>query len=707
MKKNVIFFVLFVISLHKAYAQDGITIEINNQKVLFSSTSVRAYNYYADVNKSLSFGGFQVGDGKKCAIDPSFEGELIIPDSIEVNGVKKPVVGIADNAFKDCNGLVSLSCPAAFIGSRAFMNCANLLSVSLLRRPSFIGRDYDHNINYYCIAPTIGTSAFQGCRNLIKIEGSFCRISGRAFLFCENLEQIAIDDENPYLTGHFIEGYDDIGDEAFGGCLNLIGIHIPAWVKKINKTAFMGCGGLSIITVDSNNSFYDSRDNCNALIETESGLLMKGSENTIIPSGVVTIAERAFGGVHWNTNGYIPATVTTIEDYAFYGSTIYQTNEKDELIDGSITLPESIVKIGGEAFRGCQRLSKINVPHSVTEMGESVFRECKDLQEVDFNPNISEIPMDTFEDCYNLEKVNIPNNIESLGVNCFYNCRSLKEIIIPAALNSMKNINQEESNPFIGCTSLSRLEVDANNKTYDSRNNCNAIIKTSDNLLLVGCKNTIIPNSVKEIGSYAFSWCIGLTEIDLPEGIETVGFGAFSGCINLKTITIPSTATLLKSGAFGGWYSTTVSEYAKTMIIDKIFSNIQNPTDIDNDVFTTTYFSFMDENLGQGWSQRDVDNTYNYGTLYVPVGTKEKYLATEGWKKFKNIVEIDSGKTKKGDVNGDGIVSSADIVDLTIIFSKGGNNLKGDFNGDGIVNIADLMVITNIIFAEWLKKEER
>ncbi|MBR4729970.1 MAG: leucine-rich repeat protein [Prevotella sp.] len=700
MKKIVLFFVLFVISLHKVYAQNDVTIEINNQKVSFSYKTVNAYNYYADVNKSLSFGGFQVGDGKKCAIDPSFEGELIIPDYIEVNGEKKPVIGIANNAFKDCYGLVSLTCPAAFIGSQAFKNCANLLSVNLFGRLSFIGRDYDHNIEYTCVAPTIGASAFEGCRNLKTITGSFSRISGSAFLFCENLEQIAIDGEDPYLIGHFKAGFDDIGDMAFGGCTKLIAIHIPAWVKKINKTAFMDCGGLSIITVDSNNSFYDSRDNCNALIETASGLLMKGSENTIIPRDVVTIAEGAFVGVHWNTNGKFPATVTTIEDYAFQGSWIYQTNDNDEILGGIVTLPDGLIKIGQNAFKKCQRLSKINVPHSVTEMGESVFSECKDLQEVDFNPNILEIPNNTFDGCYNLENVSIPNNIESLGVNCFYNCRSLKEIIIPAALNSMKNINQEESNPFIGCTSLSRLEVDKNNKTYDSRNNCNAIIKTSDNLLLVGCKNTIIPNSIKEIGHDAFNWCIGLTEIDLPEGIETIGDGAFSGCINLKTITIPSTVTTLKSGAFGGWYSTTVSDYARTMNIDKTVSNIKDPTDIDNDVFTTTYFSFMDENIGRGWSQRNIDDTYNYGTLYVPMGTKEKYLATEGWKKFKNIVEIDNGKTKKGDVNSDGIVSAADIVDLTIIIGSENDYMRGDINGDGKVDIADVIAVCGIILAK-------
>lgn len=696
MKNFIVFIALLLTSLHDVFAQSTVTIEINKQNVTFHHQSINAYNVYGE---SQSFEGYEVGDGRNCAIDPSFEGELIIPDVIEVNGVEKQVIGIAENAFKDCVGLVGLSSPAAFIKYQAFKNCTNLTEVNVTGRPDF-SRNGDF---YWCSAPSIGTCAFEGCEKLEKINGTFSRIGGRAFRGCRNLKQITIDNEDPNLN----PGYDDICDEAFGGCTNLRSIYIPAWVKQINNTAFCGCSGLQYISVDSNNLNYDSRDNCNALIETASGLLIQGSENTVIPIGTTTIGEWAFNCVHWKTNGKFPATVTNIEDYAFQGSWIYQTNDNDEILGGVVTLPDGLIKIGQNAFKGCQRLLKINIPHSVTEMGESVFSECKDLQEVNFNPNISGIPSNTFEDCYNLENVSIPNNIESLGVNCFYNCRSLKVIKIPAALNSMKDFNQEESNPFIGCASLSKLEVDKNNKTYDSRNNCNAIIKTSDNLLLVGCKNTNIPNSIKKIGSFAFYWCIGLTEIDIPEGIETIGDGAFSGCINLKTITIPSTATSLRSGAFGGRYSTTVSEYAKTMRIDKIVSNIQNPTDIDNDVFTTTYFSFMDENIGRGWSQRDIDDTYNYGTLYVPMGTKEKYLVTEGWKKFKNIVEIDKGKTKKGDVNGDGIVSSADIVDLTIIFSKGGNNLKGDFNGDGIVNIADLMVITNIIFAEWLKKEER
>lgn len=362
-------------------------------------------------------------------------------------------------------------------------------------------------------------------------------------------------------------------------------------------------------------------------------------------------------------------------------------------------MPEGLVKIGQNAFNNSKMLLRINIPHSVTEMGERVFEDCKSLLEVDFNPNISTIPDMTFDNCYNLEKVNIPESIESFGQGCFWYCKKLKEITIPKGLKSMNGNSLVGTNPFIGCSSLSSIIVDAQNKTYDSRNNCNAIIKTSDNVLLVGCKNTIIPKTIKEIGSGAFYWCIGLVEVDIPEGVEIIGSGAFSACINLEKVILPSTVTTIGLGAFGGEYRTNDSEEAKSMCIKSFVSNIVTPTDIDKEVFICSVM-YWDEVSGQGWRTTGIEDTYNYGTLYVPYGTKEKYTTTEGWKCFKNVVEKNNGQAIKGDVNSDGKVSAADIVDLTIIIGSENNYMRGDVNGDGKVDIADIIAVCGIILAK-------
>jgi len=112
-----------------------------------------------------------------------------------------------------------------------------------------------------------------------------------------------------------------IGSLAFSTCTSLASIHIPASVTSIGINVFWGCSGLNYITVESGNTKYDSRNDCNALIKTETNTLIQGYKNTVIPDDVTTIGSEAFTGCTALTSIEIPASVTYIGGYAFQGCT--------------------------------------------------------------------------------------------------------------------------------------------------------------------------------------------------------------------------------------------------------------------------------------------------------------------------------------------------------------------------------------------------
>ena len=131
------------------------------------------------------------------------------------------------------------------------------------------------------------------------------------------------------------------------------------------------------------------------------------------------------------------------------------------------------------------------------------------------------------------------------------------------------------------------IVVDKENSVYDSRDNCNEIIETTTNILIFGCKNTIIPNSVTGISGSAFYNCTGLTSIEIPNSVTGIVWSAFSGCTSLTSIYLFS--------------ATPATIYV---------------LDYDNNIYKNT-------------------------TLYVPQGSLEAYKAANGWKEFVNIVEFD------------------------------------------------------------------
>ena len=300
---------------------------------------------------------------------------------------------------------------------------------------------------------------------------------------------------------------------AFEGCSGLTSVTIPNSVTKIGSSAFSGCSGLTSVTVKNGNSVYDSRNNCNAIIETVSNTLVAGCKNTIIPNSVTSIGEFAFYGCSGLTSVTIPNSVTSIGNGAF--------KECSDLT--SITIGNGVTSIDKLTFEGCSGLTSITIPNSVTSIGERAFSSCSNLTSVD-----------------------IPNSMTSIGNSAFSGCKGLTSITIP---NSVTSIGERA---FNDCSGLTSITVKSGNTVYDSRNNCNAIIKTASNTLVAGCKNTVIPNSVTSIGKYAFADCTGLTSITIPNSVTSIDSWAFQGCSGLTSITIPNSVTFIGDVAFNG-----------------------------------------------------------------------------------------------------------------------------------------------------------
>lgn len=365
-----------------------------------------------------------------------YSGNINIPSTIFYNSNTYTVTSIDNDAFSACHDLTSVTIPntVTYIGRSSFYSCTNLTSIT--------------------------------------IPNSVISIGSTAFLSCNKLASVNI--------GNSVES---IGVRAFEGCSSLTSLSIGASITDIGSQAFNYCYNLSSIIVDSGNNVYDSRNDCNAIIETTTNTLILGCQNTIIPN-----------------------TVTNIENYAFIG-------------------------------------------------------------------------------CYHLATLTIPSSIKSIGTHA-----------------------------FSSCLNLSSIDVEKGNPTYDSRENCNAIIETATNTLVVGCQNTIIPNTVTRIGDCAFSDCSELKYIMIPNSVTEIGNSAFEGC-RLINISIPSS---VKS----------IGEYALNDV-GEIRCESSIPATIHSNTFSETIID---------------------GRIYVPKNSKGTYASANGWSSFNNynIIEISPDFTVDG-----------------------------------------------------------
>ena len=301
------------------------------------------------------------------------------------------------------------------------------------------------------------------------------------------------------------------------------------------------------------------------------------------------IYEVNYGGASVTLLEHVDGTdatgTLTIPDYVVYNGNNYAVTIIDNSafsycrgLEGALILPNTLEEIGDDAFDYCGFTGVVTIPASVEWIGYTPFYGCDGIEGFVVDPANEDY--DSRDNCnaiikkYNDELIvgcknsTIPDGVVSIADDAFNRCSGLTSITIPSSVTEiggwsfwftgLTSINIPASvayigtNPFGGCAELTEITVESGNTVFDSRNGCNAIIRTNTNELLAGCQNTVIPDDVIRIGDNAFYYCSTLTgELVIPENITSIGKYAFERCTGLTgSLLIPNTVVELGESAF-------------------------------------------------------------------------------------------------------------------------------------------------------------
>ena len=473
---------------------------------------------------------------------------------------------------------------------------------------------------FYLILFCIYTFCFCALSNGVEINGIYYLLDSTNYtasvtytgtspiLYSTYIGNIIIPDSVNYNEHDYV--VNSIGDGAFQNATQVDSIWLCNSIKNIGNYAFTNCRILQFIqlpnyiTTIGDNVFEE----CNSL------------KTIILPNGISRLKEMMFSGCISLTSINIPNSVTDIDNFAFDNCAALT----------SITIPYNVKNIGYNPFRGCYNLTSINVSSSnqkydsrgcnaiIEKIQYKLIAGCKNT----IIPNgISAIEDFAFANCSTLDSIYLPNDIKHIGNMTFSNCIGLTKIHIPAKISNIGTYC------FRGCHGLTAISVDNNNVYYDSRNNCNAIIKKdnktySSDTLVLGCRNTIIPNNVAIIGKAAFAECTELATINIPNNIIEIGIDAFTKCTKLKSVRMSDSITSINATAFmdcPALKSITLPNCI-TNIGEKAFMRCTNLRTVYCKALTPPQIST------DTYSQIATD-----ATLYVPYNAMEAYNTDTNW----------------------------------------------------------------------------
>lgn len=431
---------------------------------------------------------------------------------IYFSGTQHTPLGVAHHLYLNGQEIKDLVIPSdvTSVKNYAFYLCYGLNSITI---PSSV--------------KSIGKHAFQGCTDVTSVtfQGAVSSIDKNAFQYCGQLADstsVHISDlaawcncsfntsaSNPlYLARHLIingrevkdlvipNGVSDIKEYAFYNCSSLNSLTISSGVNNIGTSAFKGCIGLNSIKVEQGNTKYDSREGCNAIIETATNTLIMGSNNTFIPNSVSVIGDKAF------------------------------ENSCDLRY---IAIPEGVTSMGSSAFLGCCFSKNAFVNNSsltsTNYWGANIF----DGEETDDGLFIQNYVV---VGCRKSAiSVAIPDKVTGFAQNVFQDCRKLTSITIPASITNIPDLG------LYYCKTLSAVHI-SDLEAWCKIAFANPLLYFARHLYLNGeeVKELVIPNSVSAIANYCFAGCDGITSVSIPDCVTQIGNYAFGECLNLTDV---------------------------------------------------------------------------------------------------------------------------------------------------------------------------
>jgi len=513
---------------------------------------------------------------------------------------------------------------------------------------------YDSRNNCNAIIRKSDNRLMQGCRNTV-IPADVRFIAPEAFVNCKGLTSISIpssveeirfaafEDCNGLTSVKLNEGLQVIFNWAFVACTSLSEITIPQSVTFIGTNAFaygtrrlngepVGCTNLRKVTVLWDEPL-EIEENVFMDYNYEQGVLY-------VPVGTKEKYKAATGWKNFHTILEIGEQPEEPEQPVYKDGEIFYATNADgmQMKFRVLSAQNKTCRVGGFDGKNYSFDEDLNAIPRSTMGSVTIPSEVNGLKVID-------IGVSAFYECVGITAIIIPETVKEIRPAAFSGCIALSSIYIPSSVEIISDA------PAISCRSLRSITVDERNPVFDSRENCNAIIRTDDNKLIQGCQATVIPPTVTSLAMNSFSGHSGLKEMTIPASITSIGPRAFQNC----------------------WYLETVTSF------------VEEPFEVSNDAF------------GVGWK----DGAYIFPqTLYVPKGTRNKYLNTNYWNLFSEIIEMN--ESPKGDVNGDQTVDVADIASI-ISFMSGSETVDkalADVNQDTVVDVADIATIISIMAAK-------
>ena len=559
--------------------------------------------------------------------------------------ISDSVTSIGDSAFSNCRNLANVTIPDSVtsIGAHAFNTCYSLTSIEIPESVTSIGSFAFYNTAYYNDTSNWENDVLYINKRLIKAKDT--------------------------ISGEYIikNGTSTIADSAFCWSTSLTSVTIPDSVTSIGDSAFDACYGLTSVT---------------------------------IPDSVTSIGYYAFFACNRLTSVTIPDSVTSIGDGAFYGTAYYNNTsnwENDVLyigkhlieartsISGDYTIKNGTLTIADSAFYRNRDLTSVTIPDSVKSIGDYAFSESYKITSVKISDSVTSIGSWAFAYCDNLTSVTIPDSVTSIGDYAFYDCDSLTSITIP---DSVTSIGDEA---FYECYSLTSVTIGDGVKTLNGFD-----FSSYPNLTSV-----TIGNSVTSIGNSAFYGCSSLTSVTIPDSVTSIGYYAFYSCDSLTDV--------YYSGTEEEWNKISIGSYNEALTNATIHFNYKPAEDAEIELPEDSGIIIKDSFI----IGLPMNVTLETISDYIPVTGGGSIVCDSDMIGTGTVVQIVDAVGEvvdeyelvfAGDINGDIIISTSDLVTLKSMCSGAVEIAENtaywyaaDLNGDGMVTSTDMTLIRSII----------